>query len=790
MKQISLIISFLAFVLIVNAQVTKPRVFIEDFKFDNDGINVHYAFENCNDNDRFLIWIEAHTESGKIYKAKSLLGDVENVIPVGKHRVIWFTGKDGVIIEEKITLKIFASAMPNPKMSKAFMASTIFPGAGHKYAGGKHNKLYLGAVGYAGIATGVLMSGQSLAAYNSYASATSSATATGLLADAQAYQTMAISSFAISAGIWALDYFLLNKTAKKSKKITPAEMKIDPYTKPFLIAESHQQYISTRGYPPNIFAELSFTDDNKNGILEAEEDAKLMIKLINKGIGNAYDLKINIKDNNTDKSFKIEIPENITMLKSKDFKTIEIPISSDIDIKTLEHKLQIDVNEKFGYDMDPAYLVLQTFEYQKAKLVFSGFEILDTGIGTAAITEDGQLQAGEMVKLKLVVQNSGQGIAENVKFAIKTDDSNIFMRDNNGELGTLHAGEVKEVYLTLSPNKRVLTKDNLPLFLTLNEEKGKGDLLAFNLPIKMNQKAPKTNIVTLNKDIESLTKNIARFEFSSKKFSSKVSNLINISSVLPSKTKRKNAIAVVFGVADYQNMAPAPYADKDAELMKEYFEKVLGINQVISFINEEVTIGNFHKVFSPDYGEIKKVVTPETEVFVFYSGHGIPDKSGKDVYLFPYDGIKEDLATFGYNINTLYENLNKLGAKKVTVILDACFSGSSRKSESIKEQNLIAQKGVKIKMTKPWLNNSNFTMISSSTGEETSLGLDDSQTGLFTYYLCAALQGKADENGDKKITFGELKKYVKTNVVSHSTKIAGAQTPEFNGNDDDVWVEW
>ena len=142
MKQIFLIISFLTFVLIANAQVTKLRVFIEDFKFDNDGINVHYAFENCNDNDRFFLWIETHTESGKIYKAKSLLRDVENVIPAGTHRLVWFTGKDGILIEEKITLKIFASAMPNPKMSKAFVASAIFPGAGHKYAGEKHNKLY------------------------------------------------------------------------------------------------------------------------------------------------------------------------------------------------------------------------------------------------------------------------------------------------------------------------------------------------------------------------------------------------------------------------------------------------------------------------------------------------------------------------------------------------------------------------------------------------------------------------------------------------------------------------
>jgi hypothetical protein len=129
-------------------------------------------------------------------------------------------------------------------------------------------------------------------------------------------------------------------------------------------------------------------------------------------------------------------------------------------------------------------------------------------------------------------------------------------------------------------------------------------------------------------------------------------------------------------------------------------------------------------------------------------------------------------------------------AKRVTVILDACFSGGSRSSEKIRAENLIAQKGVIIKAGKPWLENENFTMINSSLGMETSLGNDQSQTGLFTYYLCAGLQGKADENGDRKVSFGELKKYVIQEVKSHSVKISGIQTPEFSGKDETIMVEY
>ena len=55
-----------------------------------------------------------------------------------------------------------------------------------------------------------------------------------------------------------------------------------------------------------------------------------------------------------------------------------------------------------------------------------------------------------------------------------------------------------------------------------------------------------------------------------------------------------------------------------------------------------------------------------------------------------------------------------------------------------------------------WVNNPRFTVFSSSTSDETSLGFDPSETGLFAYYLCEDLQGKADANSNKQITPANL----------------------------------
>ena len=51
------------------------------------------------------------------------------------------------------------------------------------------------------------------------------------------------------------------------------------------MAQSH--YLDSTCLPPNIFVELQFVDDNANGLLEAEENARLILKIRNEGNGPA-----------------------------------------------------------------------------------------------------------------------------------------------------------------------------------------------------------------------------------------------------------------------------------------------------------------------------------------------------------------------------------------------------------------------------------------------------------------------------------------------------------------------
>jgi len=549
-----------------------------------------------------------------------------------------------------------------------------------------------------------------------------------------------------------------------------------------------------RGLPPNLFTDLQFSDANGNGIIEANENAELRLTITNKGKGVAQDLRIKVTDELTyDKDFRIGEGRDILYLHPDKSIEVTIPLYAGFDIRSAEHKLKISVLEHFGYDMDPAFLVLNTLEYQAPKITISGYEVVDYGEGTGAIIEDGQLQPGELVKIKVFIQNIGQNLAKNVRYKVVSGDPNVYIENTDGNLGDMAIGEVKNFWMTVSPNKRIDASKNLPVYITVNLDKAKGGLDNKQLPIAINKKPPETEILQVKADIDKLRRQVARFEYTSNKFTANVGEIINIRQVPHSETKRNNAVAVVFGIEDYDELPPAPYAENDANIIKEYFLNMLGINKVVTYTSDQARGLVFDDVFNPDYGELQRaVVKGQTDIFIFYSGHGIPSKDGQQIYLFPSDGKVARLDMQGYNLNIFYENLEKLGARNVTVFLDACFSGASKQSEKIQTENLVAMKGVRIKpkLLKPWEDNSRFSVITSSAADETSLALDASQTGLFTYYMCAGLQGKADINNDNTITLGELYQYVKEQVMITSKKISGIQTPEFHGNTDIILTEY
>ena len=68
--------------------------------------------------------------------------------------------------------------------------------------------------------------------------------------------------------------------------------------------------------------------------------------------------------------------------------------------------------------------------------------------------------------------------------------------------------------------------------------------------------------------------------------------------------------------------------------------------------------------------------------------------------------------------------------------------------------------------------------------------MKEKEHGLFTYYVLKGLGGDADNNQDKKLTIGELGKYVQVKVKEQAAIEGREQIPELQGDTEKVLVQW
>lgn len=543
--------------------------------------------------------------------------------------------------------------------------------------------------------------------------------------------------------------------------------------------------------PPDLRVDMEFVDDDGNGLLEALEGASLRLKITNDG-GTADRVQVTITPERNYKGLKVEKNEYITRVSKNSVQELIVPFSAGLDVVEMDEvRYRINVHEPDGFDTK-AVLQFSTEEYRKAKLHINGVDIVDAGRGTRASggNPDGKIQCDEIANINVQLQNVGIGVAKNVRYTVVSGDKNLILYTDtgrtekiSGSLSDLMSAQTSEVRFRLGVNSSYVNKGQyLPVYMTVTEDKGLGNIASEIIPIPFNASAAEPEVVVVNPDRERIIIGPTIIP------DGPARTTIRDISVAPTGQRiYSNAVAVVIGSEKYEDTAipRAPYAKRDAEVMSKYFKHTLGVDNVILLTDEDVTSMELKKIFDSQRGRLSRLVQPgQTDVFVFYSGHGVPKADGSDVQLIPYDVAKDWISDDGFSLNRMYDNLASLDAKSVTVILDACFSGGSRPSDIHKSQSIANQKLVMPDlnaMEQPWLDNPNFRVFTSSKGNQTSLGYDQSMSGLFTYFLAIGLQGDADKNSDDKVTMTELVEFVTANVEKESL---GSQTPQFYGNSD------
>ena len=249
--------------------------------------------------------------------------------------------------------------------------------------------------------------------------------------------------------------------------------------------------------------------------------------------------------------------------------------------------------------------------------------------------------------------------------------------------------------------------------------------------------------------------------------------------------KNKNKYALVVGNEDYSskqktlsNEVDVEFARNDANSFKNYLVKALGFENDHVTLLKDATSGEM-------YRELEKLVSlakldSKSEIVFYYAGHGLPDND-KNPYLMPVDVSSINLKQNGIALKKLYFKLASSNASKITVFLDACFSGGGR------DQGLLAARGVKIK-PKEEVFIGNMLVFASSSGEEKSLPYEEKKHGMFTYFLLKKLK---ETNGN--VSCGEISDYLRKEVSRKSLIEKNIQqTPHTNVSRtiDSNWKSW
>ncbi|MBW6512347.1 MAG: caspase family protein [Desulfuromonadaceae bacterium] len=258
--------------------------------------------------------------------------------------------------------------------------------------------------------------------------------------------------------------------------------------------------------------------------------------------------------------------------------------------------------------------------------------------------------------------------------------------------------------------------------------------------------------------------------------------------------QRPDAVAVVIGNRDYQSRGKGvpnvDFAHNDANAIRSYVVDSLGYRagNILDLrdASQAEMIAVFGSATNPR-GKLYNWVRPgESEVFVYYSGHGAPGLNDGKGYLLPVDADPAAVELNGYPLEALYQNLARLPVENVTLILDACFSGDSGAGPLVKSASSISLRVVEPRQVLPA-----GTVLSAAGPAEVASWDATTGHGLFTRHFLEGVTGAADTqrfgNRDGQVTLGELKAYLTTEVGYQARRQFGReQHPVIRGTDDQV----
>lgn len=523
--------------------------------------------------------------------------------------------------------------------------------------------------------------------------------------------------------------------------------------------------------PPVLSSTVAFQDADGNGFLDAEETGTLKVSIGNRGRGDALRLQIKVTPLETSRELELPTGADVPLLVAGEETTVELPISASLDVPEQTVRLKIEVlDPTLGADADPVVLTFQTRPLQPPELALAEPGIDDDEEGASFGNNNGRVEPGETVEVTVAVQNLGTGTAEQVTADVDVQDEHVFIQDpkRRFEVGAISPNRWKKFTFALFISKR-FDGQTVPVEVRIAERRPRFSTHK-TLQLPLHIRARKIHEVVIAGQEEESTPSLPG--------ASRPELVADVDRDIPqTQVEKPHAVAVVIGISKYQDpdVPAVDYALRDAYTVRDYLVRTLGYRpeNIIFRTNEQASFAEFRNIFE---GRLPNFLDPQgrSEVFIYYSGHGAPDLESQQGYVVPYDCDPAFVKVSGYALDRFYENVNRLNARTVTVVLDACFSGVSQGGTLLQQASPIY-----IRIKHPLLRNEKTTLFASSQGDQISSWYGPKKHGLFTYFLLKGLRGEGDRDGDDAITVQELGDYVREHVPYMARRLHNReQTPE------------
>lgn len=264
-----------------------------------------------------------------------------------------------------------------------------------------------------------------------------------------------------------------------------------------------------------------------------------------------------------------------------------------------------------------------------------------------------------------------------------------------------------------------------------------------------------------------------------------VDSKVTYPSLNPERIKRhpeRDAVAVIIGISNYKSLPKAEFAKDDAQVFFDYAIRALGVKSgnIKLLMDEQADVEEIYTAFKT---WLPARVKSTTDVYVFYSGHGLPTQDGSGLYWLPQRANRDLISKTGILLSEVNSDIQASKPKSVTIFMDACYSGQARGGETL----VASARPIALK-SQPTTFPSNFTVISASQADQISSSSPDLQHGIFSYYLMRGMEGEADLNKDGKITLDETQQYLSENVGRHARTMNRQQEPQVIGDGSRILV--